>query len=339
MTTDTIRFAVVGVAHGHVHGQIRALLDAGCACVGCWVENAELAAQFAARYPDIPLVAEQETLLDDPTVQIITTATVPNLRGPLGIAAMRRGKDFLTDKPGFTTLEQLAEARTVQAETGRIYAISFGRHDSRSTLKAGELVRQCAIGDVVQFIGLGPHRMGLEGRPDWFVERERYGGIIVDLASHQFDHFLYFTGSTEAEIVAAQVANYKHAEHPELEELGEVMVRGDKGTALIRVDWYNPDGSKTWGDTRLLVLGTEGYIEVRPTIDLAGQPGGDHLFLVNQEDTQRIDCADVPLDFGQRFVNDVRHRTETAQDQAMCFLACELSLKAQVMAAKLGNLE
>jgi len=332
------RFGVIKINHGHIYAQVEALLGAGAACAGLYAPEDDLAARFLARYPGVRRVDDPAALLEDESIQIITTSAIPNERGPLGAAAMRHGKSFLSDKPGFTTLAQLAEARRAHAETGRAYAVYFGRYDSRATLKAGELARAGAIGRVVQFIGLGPHRAGLPSRADWFFRREQYGGIITDIASHQFDHFLYFTGSTRAEVVAAQVANYKHPEHPELEEVGEAMLRGDAGTAYIRVDWLSPDGLGTWGDTRLVILGTEGYMEVRPTIDLAGQPGGDHLLLVNGERTQRVDCADVPLDFGRRFVADALAGTQTAQNQERCFLACELALRAQQMAARLGNL-
>jgi hypothetical protein len=55
------------------------------------------------------------------------------------------------------------------------------------------------------------------------------------------------------------------------------MVLGDRGTGYIRVDWYSPDGLGTWGDGRLFILGTEGYIELRKYIDIAGRKGGNHL--------------------------------------------------------------
>lgn len=335
---DKIRFGVVRINHGHIYAQVETLLRAGAQCVGFYAPEDDLAARFAARYPQIPRLDTPARILEDESVALITTAAIPNERAPLGIAAMRHGKDFLTDKPGFTTLEQLAEARRVQTETGRLYAIYFGRFDSRATLKAGELVRAGAIGQVVHFTGLGPHRAGLASRADWFFVRAKYGGVITDIGSHQFDHFLYFTGSTRADVVGAQVANYQHPEYPELEEIGEVMLHGDRGTGYLRVDWLSPDGLPTWGDTRLFILGTEGYIEARLTIDLAGRSGTDHLFLVNRSGVEYVDCSQVALTFGRDLLADIRQRTQTAIDQEASFLACELSLRAQAAAKRLGHL-
>jgi predicted dehydrogenase len=233
-------------------------------------------------------------------------------------------------------LSQLEEARRVQAETGRIYSVCYSeRFENRATVKAGELVEAGAIGRVLQTIGLGPHRLRLPTRPEWFFQKDKYGGILCDIASHQFDQFLFFTGSTQADIVASQVANYHHPQFPGLEDFGDVIVRGNGGTGYIRVDWFTPDGLATWGDTRLTILGTDGYIEVRKNIDVARNTQGNHLFLVDQKKTEYIDCTEVELPYGRQLIDDIINRTETAMSQAHCFLASELTLKAQAQATQI----
>jgi predicted dehydrogenase len=336
----TIRFSAIGLNHGHIYGQVDALLEAGAEFVSFYAREPDLVAQFAKVYPQAELAHSAEEILDDETIDLIASATIPCDRAPLGIAVMQHGKDFMSDKPGFTTLTQLVETRQVQAQTGRIYSIYFSeRLGNRATVKAGELVNSGAIGQVVQTVGLGPHRIGLYDRPDWFFRREQYGGILTDIASHQVDQFLFFTGSAQAEVVSAQVANYKYPEHPELEDFGEMILLGDQGTGYIRVDWFTPDGLPTWGDGRLFILGTEGYIELRKYCDIAGRPGTDHLFLVDGKGMHYVDCSDVELPYGRQLLDDVVHRTETAMPQEHCFLASELALKAQAQAQRLGNLK
>ena len=340
ISKPTIRFSAIGLNHGHIYGQVNALLEAGADFVSFYAREPDLVAQFGKEYPQAKLARSVKEILEDETIHLIASAAVPCERAPLGIAVMQHGKDFMSDKPGFTTLAQLAEARQVQAQTGRVYSIYFSeRLGNRATVKAGELVKAGVIGQVVQTVGLGPHRIGLYDRPDWFFRREQYGGILTDIASHQVDQFLFFTGSTQAEVVAAQVANYKYPQQPELEDFGEMTLKGDRGTGYIRVDWFTPDGLPTWGDGRLVVLGTEGYIELRKYCDIAGRPGGDHLFLVDQEGVHYIDCSKVALPYGQQLLDDVLNRTETAVPQDHCFLASELALKAQAQAQRLGNLK
>jgi predicted dehydrogenase len=336
----TIRFAAIGLNHGHIYGQVDALLQAGAKFVSFYAKEPELIDGFSKAFPQAKLARSAEEILEDETIQLIASAGIPNERAPLGIAVMQHGKDYMSDKPGFTTLEQLAEVRRVQAETGRIYSIYFSeRLGNRATVRAGEMAHSGAIGRVLQTIGLGPHRIGLPNRPDWFFRREQYGGIICDIGSHQIDQFLFFTGSTQAEVVASQVANYKYPQYPELEDFGEVLLRGDRGTGYVRIDWFTPDGLSTWGDGRLFILGTEGYIELRKYCDVAGRPDGDHLFLVDHEDTHYINCSDVELPYGRQLIADVLNRTDTAVPQAHCFFASELALQAEAQAQRLGNLK
>ena len=331
-----IRFAVIGLNHGHINNQVQTALRGGGQLASFYAKEPDLAAAFAKRYPDAKLARSEQEILEDPTIHLILSAAVPNERAPLGVKAMEHGKDFMVDKPAATTTEQLAEVRRVQAQTKRIFSVLIGRHESRSINKAGELVQAGAIGKVIQTAALAPHKMTPDTRPAWFFKRDQYGGIICDLASHNFDAYLYLTGTTRAEIVASQVGNVKHPQYPELEDFGDVMLSGDGGAGYIRVDWFTPAGLSTFGDGRLTIIGSEGYIELRETVDIVGRPGGDHLFLVDQKGAKYVDCSDVPLPYGGRLVDDVLNRTTTADSQSRTFLTMELALEAQKRARRLG---
>lgn len=334
-----IRFSVININHNHIYGMVDAVTRGGGQLVSFYAKEANLVAEFSRRYPQAKLAASKQEILEDTSIQLIMSSGIPVERAPLGIEVMKHGKDYLVDKPGITQLKQLAAVKKVQKETGRIYSIMYSeRFENKATVKAGELVKQGAIGQVIQTIGLGPHRMNIPSRPEWFFDKQYYGGIITDIGSHQFDQFLFFTGSTEASIVASQIGNVHYPQYPQFEDFGDVMIKGNKGMGYIRVDWFTPDGLKSWGDGRLTILGTEGYIEVRKNIDIAGPDGGNHLYLVNQKETRFIDCNKEPLPFGQQLVDDILNRTETAMKQAHCFLATELALLAQKNARVINNI-
>lgn len=334
--TRTIRFAVIGLNHSHIVAQTETVRRGGGQLVSVFAAEPELLQDFTRRFPEARVARDRQEILEDRSIQLVVSAAIPVERAPLGIEVMRHGKDFMSDKPGVTTLAQLADVRRVQAETTRIYSIMFNeRFENPATVQASALVQAGAIGTPLQTVGLGPHRLRLPTRPLWFFERDKYGGILCDIASHQFDQFLHFTRSTTAEIVAAQVGNLHHPQYPGLEDFGDVMIRGNKGTGYIRVDWFTPDGLPTWGDGRLTILGSDGYLEIRKTVDLEGRPGGNHLFLVDGTSTRHIDCSSVDLPYGRALVADVLDRTETAMPQAHCFLATELALKAQQTAKRL----
>jgi len=334
-----IRFAAIGLNHGHINGMCDALVRGGGELVSFYAKEPDLAAAFGKRYPKAVLAKSEQEILDDKRIALVASAAIASERAPLGVRVMKAGKDFLSDKPAMTTVAQLAEARKVQAETKRIFSVMYSeRHENRATVKAGDLVQAGAIGTVIQTVGLGPHReiQGDAGRPDWFYVKEQYGGVLTDIASHQFDQFLFFTNSTEAKVVASQVGNLHHPQKPGLEDFGDCMLRGNGGTGYIRVDWFTPKGLNTWGDGRLTVLGTDGFIEIRKNVDIAGRDGGNHLFLVDQKETRYIDCKDVTLPFAGKLIDDVLHRTETSMTQKHTFLAMQLALEAEANAQRIG---
>jgi predicted dehydrogenase len=327
----SINFAVIGLDHGHIYSMTEAVQRGGGKLVALYATDLEQIAAFKKHFGDIKLARSEAEILEDKSIHLVAAAPIPDLRAPLGVRVMRAGKDYLVDKPGIITLEQLTEVRRAVKETGRKFAIMYSeRLEVRSAVYAGELVQQGAIGRVVQTINLGPHRVNAPARPAWFFDKARYGGILTDIGSHQADQFLFYTGSKKAQVVAAQTANLAHPNHPKFEDFGDMMIAGDRGTGYVRVDWYTPDGLSTWGDGRLFLLGTEGYIELRKYIDVAsGHAGGNHLYIVDRKEARYIDCNHVPLPFGVQFVDDIVNRTQTAQDQEQALLAAELVLTAQ----------
>jgi predicted dehydrogenase len=329
-----LKFAVIGVDHRHIYDMTGRLLELGHECVGYWTEGEpQPLAGFVRRFPQIPRVAEQRRLIEDAAVQLVLTAAIPVDRAAIAIAAMRAGKDVATDKPGCTTASQLAALRQAVAETGRIWSVNYSeRFEVAAVTRALELAKAGAIGRVVQTVGLGPHRLNRKLRPDWFFRHDMYGGLLCDIGSHQIEQFLSFTGSTEAEIVSASTANFANPGDPGFADFGEILLRSARGRGYVRLDWYTPDGLANWGDGRLTILGTEGYMELRKYVDIAGRPGTDHLFLVDNKATSYIDCRDAGLPYYPNLVEDVFDRTETAMTQAHCFKVMELALRAEAMA-------
>jgi predicted dehydrogenase len=333
-----LTFAAIGLDHRHIYHQVGRLLELGARCAGYHARDSALPLEgFVKRFPDVERVADRRALLEDPKVQLIVCAGIPGERAEIATLAMRHGKDVMVDKPGVITAEQLDAVRAVQQETGRIWSVNFSeRFEVRAMTRAQQLVEAGALGRVVQTVGFGPHRLNRHLRPVWFLDKAQGGGILADIASHQVDQFLVFTGSEDALIVASATANYANPENPAFEDFGEILLRSAHASGYIRVDWYTPDGLPTWGDGRCTILGTEGYIELRKYVDIAGRDGADHLFLVDREATRHIDCRDAPLPYYECLIADVVERTETAMPQAHCFKVCELALKAQAQTVRLA---
>lgn len=331
-------FAAAFLDHGHINGQCNGLVEAGGQLKWVYDGDVARAEALASKFPGARVARSFEQILDDPDVRLVAAAAIPNLRGAIGCRVMEAGKDYFTDKTPFTTLDQLDAAKAVVARTGRKYAVYYSeRLHVESTMYATELVREGAIGRVLQVIGLGPHRLGT-GRPDWFFKKEQFGGILCDIGSHQFEQFLTFTGASDAAVTHAAVANYANQAHPEFEDFGEANLLGDNGaTNYIRVDWFTPAGLGTWGDGRTTILGTKGYIELRKYIDVGREKTGDHVYLVDEKGEHHIEVAGkVGFRYFGDLILDCLNRTENAMTQRHAFKAAELCLRAQAMARRIA---
>ena len=333
--THHIKFSAIGLDHAHIYGMTRAILRGGGELVSFFAQDPAQIAAFRTEFGDVKLASSEDEILGDKSVQLVLGAPIPDLRAPLGIRVMQAGKDYLGDKPAITSLAQLAAVRKAIKATKRKFAIMYSeRLEVRAAVHAGELVEQGAIGKIVQTVNLAPHRVNAPTRPAWFWDKARYGGILTDIGSHQADQFVYYTRSTTARVVAAQTGNVNYPQYPKFEAFGDMIMTGNGGTGYVRVDWFTPDGLDTWGDGRLFILGTDGYIELRKYTNVAVAKGGNHLFIVDRKQARYINCDKVPLPFGPQFVRDVVERTEVAQNQEQCLLATELVLQAQKKATR-----
>ncbi|MDR0760991.1 MAG: Gfo/Idh/MocA family oxidoreductase [Treponema sp.] len=326
-------FSALGLYHGHIYGMCNGLIEAGGMLKSYYDKDPKYMRIFAQRFPDAKAAAREDEILNDREVILVAGADITSERCALGLRVMAAGKDYFTDKAPLTTLEQLAQAREAVKTTGRKYAVYYSeRIHVESAVFAGQLIEEGAIGRVIQVVGFGPHRLGAAGRPDWFFIKKHYGGILCDIGSHNMEQILYYTGAKDGRVVRSQIANYNHSQYPELDDFGDAQVILDNNASgYFRVDWFTPDGLQMWGDGRLFILGTEGFIEQRKYMNLGFKgSGGGHVFLANgREETYYHVEGKVGFPYFGQLILDCLNRTENAMTQEHAFKAAELSLIAQ----------
>lgn len=328
----SFRVAAIGLDHGHIYGMCQGLSDAGAQIAIVYDRDPDKVAAFVQSFPDARAVRSRQEALDDSSIDLVASAAIPSERGPIGLEAQAARKHYMSDKAPFTGRDQLAAARVSVASTGLKWGVCYSeRVQNEAGVFAGQLIADGAIGSVLQVIGLGPHRLGAQHRPRWFFERQHYGGILIDIGSHQIEQFLYYSGARSAKVVHSKVGNLAHPQYPELEDFGDASLVADNGaTNYFRVDWFTPDGLSTWGDGRTFILGTDGYLELRKYVDIAHRQQENTVLLVDGSGERRFDVTGkVGFPYFGQFILDCIHRTDIAMPQDHTFRAAELCIDAQ----------
>jgi predicted dehydrogenase len=355
------RIAVVGADHLHLFEIVDRLVKAGAETVAHSADGALVESYATWRTESVERTCDD--ILADDTIDLVITAAVPNRRASIALAAIEAGKHVVTDKPGLTTMEQLDAIRTaVAGRPGRPWTVLFTeRFENRAINEAVRLARTGAVGTVVHVIGAGPHTMWATRRPDWFWDPEATGGILVDIGSHQVDQFLAITGATAADvsIVASMVGNVASPDHPAMQDIGSMTLtclfgsgpegqaspsgsgpEGQAGGSVVgdhRLDYLTAKGLGTWGDCRLTIVGTEGTIEARANVDVAGLDGAEHLIVVDGQGTRRVDVSGVVVDWAELALADLADGGERLMTQQHAIDVTDVCLRAQAAARPWGD--
>lgn len=325
-------FAAMYMDHAHIIGMCEALIGAGAVLKAFYDPDPAKVTAFRRSFPGAAAAESEDEILKDPQVRLVAAAAITSERCALGMRVMRAGKDYFTDKAPMTTLRQVEQARACVRETGRKYLCYFAeRLHTDAGVFAERLIKAGAIGRMIHMDGFGPHRLNPATRPEWFFDKEKSGGILCDIGSHQIEAFLQYSGNEDARVVLSRVANYHHPAHPGFEDFGDCMVTGANGaTFYFRVDWFTPDGLSAWGDSRVLIVGTEGTLELRKTLDPAVEGSVSNVVILVDKEGEHRFCVEDKIGapfFGQMLL-DCINRTENAMTQEHCFKAAELCITA-----------
>lgn len=338
----TVRFAVIGADHLHLFQMVDRLVGAGASAVAHALGGGLVSMYAGWRTESQERSAD--AILDDQSIDLVVLAGIPSERAAVAVAALRAGKHVLSDKPGVTTQAQLAEIRTTIGERGgRPWTVLFSeRFENRAIGEAVAMARAGAVGKVVHVVGAGPHLLSAAHRPGWFWDPTATGGILVDIGSHQADQFLAIAvgaagASAPAQVRIAAVGNAACADHLAMEDIGSMTLAANGVVGDHRVDYLTAEGLGTWGDVRLTIIGTDGVIEARANVDVAGAPGAEHLIVVDPKGVRRVDVSQRPVDWAEMLLADIADGGQRLMSQAHVIAVCDLVLRAQRAATRWGE--
>jgi predicted dehydrogenase len=254
------RIAVAGAAHPHVDYALDEIgRNPDYRLVAVADPDRELAAKWAAPY-GAQVFTDHRTMLDAVEADVVVTAGVYGDRGRTVVDALRAGCHVLADKPLCTTLDDLEAITAAARETGRHVVLMLEKRYYPETLAALELVRAGTLGEITGVLSSAPHKLNRSARPGWFFDRAGYGGILADLAVHDIDAALLFTGLT-AGTVRGDIAGTVPGTDG-FAPYGVATLASAGVLVTAEVSWMTPAASAVHGDYRMRLIGTRGTAEL-----------------------------------------------------------------------------
>ena len=323
----TLRIGLVGAA-GHVNyvtTGIQELGDAALVAVapGCPAEDGarlrKIGGETATFYADYHDLLAQ-------VLDIVAVSPLYYLHAEVTVAALRAGHAVYCEKPLALTLESLADVREAQAASGLPIGIMLDFRYHPTFHAARRLVAEGAIGTPTVAYGQKSYKRG--NRPDFYRQRETFGGITPWVGIHAIDWVRYVAG-VDYRAVTSQHVKLHRPDYPDMEDAATCIYElANGGSAVMSFDFLRPAGAPTHGDDRLRILGEKGALEIREdcglelitadgvqTIEPAAPPHGSfadfalsvidpgHTCITSTEDALRV--------------TEIALRTRDAADQAM----------------------
>lgn len=213
---DRLRTALVGFGYAGqtFHAPLIATTP-GLELASIVSSNADKVRQY---WHHMMVLADIETILADPSIDLVVIATPNATHADLTRRALRAGKNVVVDKPFTVDLAEARELAALEMETGKLLSVFHNRRWDADFLTLTKLVRDGALGRVTQFESHFD-RFRPVPRDRW---RERAGvpgsGLWYDLGPHIIDQALCLFGRPESILadIATQrpgngAADYFHA--------------------------------------------------------------------------------------------------------------------------------
>lgn len=160
------------------------------------VASPNSAEAFVAEHvPDATAYASAETLCEDGDCDAVAVLTPTHTHQEMVELAADHGLDVICEKPLARTLQEAYAIRDAVEEAGITFLTAHVVRFFPEYAAAKTRVDDGAIGD--PGIARTRRAFGYEGARGWFDDQEKSGGVLLDLAIHDFDYLRWAVGEVE----------------------------------------------------------------------------------------------------------------------------------------------
>lgn len=251
-----MKVGMISFAHGHAYGYTEAIRQLeGVDLIGIADEDEERGREVSTQF-NTKHYAYYEDLLDQDMDAVVITSENSNHHQHI-VAAARKGKHILCEKPLAATTEDAKEIIAVCKENNVILQTAFPVRFNTPIVKAKSIIEKGELGNIIAIkaTNRGTNPGG------WFVDRSKSGGgAVIDHTVHVVDIIRWYMGA-EVKEVYAEIDNL--ISDTAIDDCGLLTMEFDNNVfATLDCSWSRNDSYPTWGDVTLEIVGTNGTLSV-----------------------------------------------------------------------------
>ncbi len=149
--------------------------------------------------------ASREELLADERIDLVTVATPNDYHKEIVMAALRAGKNVISEKPVTICSADLEEMIACANECGKLFTVHQNRRWDEDYLTMKKLLDDGTLGKVFRIESRVQSSRGIPG--DWRNQKQHGGGMVFDWGIHLLDQALMMTLPRKLKTVYAELTN------------------------------------------------------------------------------------------------------------------------------------
>lgn len=271
-----MRIGIVGLREGHVSGMLSsARKSANAELVGVVESDDNLyEALIGSKGLCVPRYPTLVDMLSEAQPELLIEGVHHAAKVELVEMAAQAGAHVLLDKPLCRNLADWERMRAAVEESGIKLSMWFTSRSYPPFMALREHLLAGDLGEIVSAVSTHPHKLW-DKAPRWYWDKDIYAGTFFDLGCHGVDQIRWLTGAEYTGVHAISTC-IKHTDPPLVDHVQASFRLSNGACGVVTADWLTPQASPTWGDTRFIVMGTEGSAHLRAY-------AGNHLLVVSNK--------------------------------------------------------
>jgi myo-inositol 2-dehydrogenase / D-chiro-inositol 1-dehydrogenase len=203
---DKVRFGIIGlgdIGRGHLKCLLhckQAEIKALCDVEPRRVKQVDFFGIQQSDIQGLPFETDYKRLLENPEIDAVVIGVPGYLHRKITVDALNSGKHVLVEKPLAHTLEDAKAIIEAQKASGKLVQVGLVYRYSPFYRKMYDIIKKGAL-DQVQMMWCKEYRQPFP-QMDWFYDKSKSGGAIVEKNTHHFDIFSWMIESTPTKVVA-----------------------------------------------------------------------------------------------------------------------------------------